>query len=128
MGSSQLPGPRHEKTLLIRPEFMNSTGSLFGGNMMKWADDMAFNAATLQFPQCNFVTKLFGQFDFTSPVALGDIIKIYSQVESRSTSSCKVLVWSENATTGADVFRTYAVMVSIRNNTKVPIDQPSTGS
>ncbi|HEY5753978.1 MAG TPA: acyl-CoA thioesterase [Chthoniobacterales bacterium] len=115
-------GPRHEKTILIRPEFMNSTGSLFGGNMMKWADDMAFNAATLLFPKCHFVTKLFGQFDFTSPVAQGDIIKIYSVVESRSTSSCKVLVWSENATTGADVFRTYAIMVSIRNNVKVPID------
>lgn len=115
-------GTCHEKTILIRPEFMNSTGSLFGGNMMKWADDMAFNAATLQFPQCHFVTKLFGQFDFTSPVAQGDIIKIYSVVESRSTSSCKVLVWAENATTGADVFRTYAVMVNIRNNTKAPID------
>lgn len=122
MASDNMLGPRHEKTILIRPEFMNSTGSLFGGNMMKWADDMAFNAATLQFPKCHFVTKLFGQFDFTSPVALGDIIKIYSVVESRSTSSCKVLVWSENATTGADVFRTYAIMVSIRNNVKVPID------
>ncbi len=115
-------GIRHEKTLLIRPEFLNHSGTLFGGNMMKWADEMAYNAATLLFPNATFVTKLFGQFDFTTPVLQGHIIKIFSQVESRSTTSCKVLVWSINATTGADVFSTFAVMVNVRDNQKVPLD------
>lgn len=90
--------------------------------MMKWADDMAFNAATLLFPTATFVTKLFGQFDFTTPVLLGNIIKIYSQVESRSTTSCKVIVWSINATTGAEVFRTFAVMVNVCAGQKAPLD------
>lgn len=116
-------GIRHEKTLLIRPEFLNHFGTLFGGNMMKWADDMAYNAATLLFPQASFVTKLFGQFDFTTPVLLGHIIKIYSQVESHSTTSCKVLVWAENANTGAEVFRTFAVMVNVRDNVKSPLTE-----
>jgi len=120
-------GPRHEKTILIRPEFMNHFGSLFGGNMMKWADDMAYNAATLRYPSAQFVTKLFGQFDFANPVNLGHIIKIYSQVESRSTTSCKVLVWAENATTGESVFTTFAVMVNVKNNRKAPIDEPPAG-
>ena len=115
-------GVRHEKTILIRPEFMNSSGSLFGGNMMKWADDMAYSAAALQFPKAQFVTKLFGQFDFTNAVNLGHIIKVYSQVESRSTTSCKVSVWAENAHTGESVFRTFAVMVNVRDNLKVPIE------
>ncbi len=114
-------GLPHEKTVLIRPEFLNHAGTLFGGNMMMWADDMAYNAATLLFPSATFVTKLFGPIDFTTPVALGHIIKIYSHVESRGNTSCKVQVWAINATTGADVFSTYAIMVNVRDQQKIPL-------
>lgn len=112
---------RHEKTLLIRPEFLNHGGTLFGGYMMQWADDMAYNAASLAFPSAIFVTKLFGQFDFKSPVVAGDIIKIYSEVESVGTTSCKILVWSVNARSSAEVFRTFAVMVNVRDGRKTPL-------
>jgi acyl-CoA hydrolase len=114
---------RHEKTLLIRSEFLNHYGTLFGGYMMQWADDMAYNAASLAFPETNFVTKLFGQFDFTSPVRGGDIIKIYSQVESVGTTSCKIKVWALNARTNADVFRTFAVMVNVKDGKAVPLSR-----
>lgn len=115
---------RHEKTLLIRGEFLNHYGTLFGGYMMQWSDDMAYNAASLAFPNANFVTKLFGQFDFTSPVRGGDIIKIYSQVESVGTTSCKIKVWAINARNNADVFRTFAVMVNVRDGKAIPIGGP----
>ena len=112
---------RHEKTLLIRSEFLNHYGTLFGGYMMQWADDMAYNAASLAFPDAHFVTKLFGQFDFTTPVRGGDIIKIFSQVESVGTTSCKIKVWAVNARTEAEVFRTFAVMVNVREGKSVAI-------
>jgi acyl-CoA hydrolase len=115
---------RHEKTQLIRPEFLNHGGTLYGGYMMQWADDMAYNAASLAFPEAIFVTKLFGQFDFTSPVVAGDIIKIYSHVESAGTTSCKVQVWGVNARSGAEVFRTFAVMVNVKDGRKTPLTQP----
>lgn len=113
----------HEKTLLIRPEFLNHAGNLFGGYMMKWADEMAYTAATLAFPGANFVTKLFGQFDFQSPVKLGDIIKIYSQVEERGHTSCKILVFARNARGGAEVFRTFAIMVNVQDGHKTPLPE-----
>ena len=113
---------RHEKTLLIRGEFLNHYGTLFGGYMMQWADDMAYNAASLAFPSANFVTKLFGQFDFTSAVRGGDIIKIFSEVESVGTTSCKIKVWAINARTGANVFSTFAIMVNVREGKALPID------
>jgi acyl-CoA hydrolase len=118
-----IPGSpvRHEKTLLIRPEFLNHGGTLFGGYMMQWADDMAYNAASLAFPSAIFVTKLFGQFDFKSPVVAGDIIKIFSEVESVGTTSCKIQVWSVNARSAAEVFRTFAVMVNVRDGRKTPL-------
>ena len=123
---SESPGPqvRHETTQLIRPEFLNHGGTLYGGYMMQWADDMAYNAASLAFPDAIFVTKLFGQFDFTSPVLAGDIIKVYSQVESVGTTSCKVQVWGLNARNAAEVFRTFAVMVNVRDGKKTPLRPP----
>ena len=112
---------RHENTLLIRSEFLNHYGTLFGGYMMQWADDMAYNAASLAYPQASFVTKLFGQFDFTSPVRSGDIIKIFGQVESIGNRSCKIAVWAVNARTNADVFRTFAIMVNVQDGRALPI-------
>ncbi len=111
----------HEKTLLIRPEFLNHAGTLFGGYMMQWADDMAYNAASLAYPEADFVTKLFGPFDFQSPVRQGDIIKIYSEVESEGHTSCKVVIWAINARTKVDVFRTFAVMVNVKDGHKAPL-------
>ena len=121
MNESALSSQRHEKTVLIRPEFLNHGGTLFGGYMMQWADDMAYTAASLAFPQAIFVTKLFGQFDFKSPCLAGDIIKIYSQVESVGNTSCKTQVWAMNARNDAEVFRTFAVMVNMKNGRKTPL-------
>ncbi len=122
----------HEKTLLIRPEFLNHAGTAFGGYMMKWADDMAFNAASLTFPGATFVTKLFGQIDFIKPVNAGDIIKVCAQVISKGTTSCKVQVWSLNAFTDEKVFDTFAVMVNVKEGVKTPLPpeseyKPATG-
>lgn len=103
----------HEKTLLIRPEFLNQRGTVFGGYMMQWADDMAFNAASLTFPKAAFVTRRFDAFDFTTPVSNGDILKVYSRVQRIGTSSCVVAVWCVNARTREDVFSTTAVMVHL---------------
>jgi ribose 5-phosphate isomerase B len=112
----------HEKTLLIRPEFLNHHGGLFGGYMMEWADDMAFNAASLSFHGAAFVTRRFDAFDFISSVRSGDIIKIYARVEAVGSTSCRVAVWCLNARTEAQVFRTEAVMVNIdASGKKAPI-------
>lgn len=121
MSTPPIHSVRHEKTVLIRPEFLNHGGTLFGGYMMQWADDMAYNAASLAFPGAIFVTKLFGQFDFKSPVVAGDIIKIFSEVESTGTTSCKIQVWAVNARSSAEVFRTFAVMVNVRDGRKTPL-------
>ena len=115
---------RHETTLLVRLEFLNHFGTLFGGYMMQWADDMAYSAASLAFPTANFVTRLFGQFEFNAPVRGGDIIKVYSEVGSRGTTSCKIQVWAINARTEVEVFRTFAVMVNVRDGKKVPLEPP----
>lgn len=114
----------HEQTVVIRPEFLNQRGTLFGGYMMQWADEIAFVAASLKFPQACFVTRRVEAFDFTAPVHNGDIVKIFSHVESVGTSSCKVSVSARNARTHATVFSTVAFMVHIGpDGRKAPIPQ-----
>lgn len=112
----------HEKTMLIRPEFLNHAGGLFGGYMMQWADDLAYNTASLSFPGGTFVTRRFDAFDFTARVGNGDIIKIFGRVERVGTTSCQVAVWCLNARSRVTVFSTTAVMVNIGSSgAKTPI-------
>ena len=112
-GSASAAFLTHEKTLLVRPEFLNHVNTVFGGYMMQWADDIAFDAASLSFPEAAFVTRRFDSFDFTSPVRSGDIIKVFARVDRVGRTSCQVGVWCVNARTRVEVFRTTAIMVNV---------------
>jgi len=112
----------HEMTMVIRPEYLNQRGTLFGGYMMQWADEIAFVAASLKFPQACFVTRRVEAFDFTAPVHNGDIVKISSHIEAVGTSSCKITVCARNARSQQIVFSTTAIMVHIGpDGAKAPI-------
>ena len=119
--------PRHERMLLIRPEFLNHGGTLFGGYLMQWADDLAYIAASLAYPEATFVTKLFGPFDFKAPARAGDIVRLLAEVESTGTTSCRIGVWAMNARTDVEVFRTFAVMVNVKTGRKTPLPPPAEG-
>ena len=127
MNTAPLKFPRHERMLLIRPEFLNHGGTVFGGYLMQWADDMAYIAASLAFPDALFVTKLFGQFDFKAPARAGDILRLQAEVESTGTTSCRIAVWAVNARTNVEVFRTFAVMVNVKDGRKTPLPAPASG-
>jgi ribose 5-phosphate isomerase B len=118
----------HEKTLLIRPEHLNHRNTAFGGYLMRWADDMAYNAASLTFPGRCFVTRRFNAFDFTAPVRSGDVIKVFARVETVGTTSCTVSVWCLNAETKVTIFRTTGVMVNVgADGRKAAIDETCHG-
>jgi acyl-CoA hydrolase len=121
MNDEASPAVCHERTVLVRPQYLNHAGTLFGGYMMQWADDLAYCAASLAYPEGNFVTRLFGEFNFNSPVRQGDIIKIYSRVESRGNTSFKVQVWAVSTQSRKEVFRTFAVLVNVVEGKKAPI-------
>lgn len=110
-----------ETTFIVRPEHLNHAGTLFGGHMMQMADECAFLAATLTFPGNQFVTKLFGQFDFLTSVQLGEIVTIHANVVKKGSSSCTVDIRANNRTKGRDVFSTTAVMVNVIDGKKIPI-------
>jgi len=118
-------GQPFTKHFVVRPHDLNHTGRLFGGTLMAHADELAYVAATLTFPGCSFVTKVFCEFNFVSGAVEGDIIKTEAQVLSKGRSSVRVEVRAINAVTAQEIFHTEAVLVNARSGKSIPIpDMP----
>ncbi len=106
---------------LVRHQDLNHAGTLFGGRMMAWADELAYIAATLSFPGCTFVTKVFEKFDFIHGPGEGAILRLDARVLSKGTSSVRVEVSGTWAVDGQPIFTTHAVMVNAHGGHSVPI-------
>lgn len=111
---------------LVRHKDLNHAGTLFGGAMMAWADELAYIAASLSYPGCEFVTKIFEQFDFISGPGQGAIVRIDAQVLSKGRSSVRVHV--SGAWGGQPIFSTHTVMVNVRHGRPVPIPMENSKS
>jgi acyl-CoA hydrolase len=106
---------------LVRHKDLNHAGTLFGGAMMAWADELAYIAASLSYPGCDFVTKVFETFDFIGGPGRGDIVRIDARVISKGRSSVRVQLSGTWAITGQPIFSTHAVMVNVIDGKSVPI-------
>lgn len=77
-----------ENHKLVLPEHLNQFGFLFGGNLLKWVDEYAWIAASLDFPGCNFVTIGMDRVVFRKSVREGTILKFI--VENSGTGNTSV--------------------------------------
>jgi acyl-CoA hydrolase len=62
---------------LVRPEHLNHYGFLFGGVLLKWVDEFAWMAASLDFPQCTLVTVAMDNIQFKQQVPNGSILRFH---------------------------------------------------
>lgn len=87
-----------ENYKLILPEHLNHGGFLFGGQMLKWADEYAWIAATLEHSECNFVTIGMDQVRFRRPVTEGTILRFVTDRIRVGNSSLQysIQVYREN--------------------------------
>ena len=106
---------------LIRPQHLNHNHVLFGGQILYFADEVAFITATLKYPNCRFVTKALEATEFNSPVSDGDILAITGEVISVGRTSCRVRITAQNQTSKNPVFSTDFVMVNVIAGQKTPI-------
>jgi acyl-CoA hydrolase len=76
-----------ESHKLIMPEHLNQYGFLFGGHLLKWVDENAWIAASLEYPGCNFVTVAMDKVEFRKSVRQGNILKFQAEkIKAGSTS------------------------------------------
>jgi acyl-CoA hydrolase len=60
--------------LVLRGD-LNQNGYLYGGNLLKWIDEYAWIAATLDYPESRFVTVALDDVTFKKSIMEGSILK-----------------------------------------------------
>jgi len=115
-----------ENHKLILPEHLNHYGFLFGGNLLKWVDETAWIAASLDYPGCNFVTVAMDHVEFRESVKQGTILKIVvNRTRTGHTSvSYRAEVYRANSRPGEDglIFITLVTFVRVdRTGNKLPL-------
>ncbi|WP_191992004.1 acyl-CoA thioesterase [Bacillus aerolatus] len=89
------------KTSYVLPPDTNHHGTLFGGKLMAYIDDIASIAAT-KLARKPVVTASTDSVDFLKPIRVGDAVTLEAMVSYTGTTSMEVFVkvLSENLMTG----------------------------
>lgn len=81
-----------ESYTVVRPEHLNHHGYLFGGVMLKWVDEFAWIAASLQFRGCTMVTVGMDDIQFREKVVSGSILRFCVSPLDQGRSSVRFQV------------------------------------
>ncbi len=76
---------------VVLPGTANHFGTLFGGTLLSWMDEMAYITAT-RFSRCRMVTVSSDQIDFKQPIPTGTIVELVGKVERVGNTSVRVQV------------------------------------
>lgn len=100
---------------LVITEDLNQYGNLFGGRLLSWVDEASFIAATMEFPQCKFVTIGMDKVEFRHTVYNGAIIIIRSTRVKTGKTSVSYLVQVFKSQSAADhvIFETRVTFVNV---------------
>lgn len=106
-----------ENYKLVLPEHLNQAGYLFGGNLLKWVDEISWIAATLDHPGQRFVTIAMDKVEFRKSVRGGAILRFDVQKGRVGHTSVQysVRVFSEDIETGREalVFSNHVTFVCV---------------
>jgi acyl-CoA hydrolase len=100
-----------ENHRLALPEHMNQYGFLFGGYLLAWVDEMAWMAASRDFPGCQLVTVGMKEVAFKKSVREGAILTLRAiQTRIGDTSvSYAVSAWKDDL----EIFSTEVTLVRV---------------
>ena len=93
-----------ENHKLVLPEHLNHYGYLFGGNLLKWVDEVAWIAATLEHSGCKFVTIGMDRVEFRKSVREGTILRFQTELAHLGNTSVQylVVVFADDPDSGAE--------------------------
>ena len=111
-----------ENHKLVLPEHLSHYGYLFGGNLLKWVDEYAWIAATLDHPGCKFVTIGMDRVEFRKSVRQGTILRFDIQAYRLGNTSMQyqAVVYADNPDSRAEetIFTTRVSFVCLDENGK----------
>ena len=77
---------------IVRPEYLNHHGYLFGGALLKWVDEFAWLVASRDFTGCTLVTIGMDEIVFRHRVVSGSILRFQVEPLKKGTSSVRYKV------------------------------------
>jgi len=111
-----------ENYKLVLPEHLNHYGYLFGGHLLKWVDEVAWIAASLDHPGCNFVTIAMDKVEFRKSVKQGALLRLVANKAKTGNTSVQytVAAYRHDIKSGDDeqIFATNTTFVCIDNQGK----------
>ena len=72
---------------IVLPEHLNDYGFLFGGNILKWVDEIAYIRVSLDLPERKFVTVGLDEVSFRHQIEKGQILCFQCEQTRVGTSS-----------------------------------------
>lgn len=100
-----------ENHKLVMPEHLNQYGFLFGGNLLKWIDELAWIAASQAYPDCRFVTVAMNRVEFKQSVREGSILRF--TVDGLQPGNTSVTLTARVWKHGEEIFSTEVTLVRI---------------
>jgi acyl-CoA hydrolase len=107
-----------ENHRLVRPEHLNHYGFLFGGQLLRWVDEVAWITASLDFPGCRLVTVAMDRVAFHRSVHEGTVLRFVTTKGGEGTTSVcyRVDVFGDSIDSGRTeepVFSTVVTQVRV---------------
>lgn len=106
-----------ESYKVVRPVHLNHYGYLFGGELLKWVDEISWVAASREYPGCKFVTVAMDRVEFKRSVRQGALLRFNVERHHSGRTSVRyaVTVFSDDLETGVEeqVFSTCVTFVCL---------------
>ncbi|WP_049928126.1 acyl-CoA thioesterase [Halopiger goleimassiliensis] len=90
-----------ENRFRVQPHHANNNGTLHGGNLMKWLDEVGAMSA-MRFAGETCVTARVNELDFERPIEIGDtaLVEAYVYDAGRTSVHVALRAWREEPRTG----------------------------
>lgn len=111
---------------LVLPEDLNQFGFLFGGRLLSWVDEASWIAASMDYPECQFVTIGMESVSFKHSVREGAILEVESECVREGTTSVSYLVQVRQGRDPAEtvIFSTKVTFVNVnKDGEKEPLQK-----
>jgi len=111
--------------LVLRGD-LNQNGYLYGGNLLKWIDEISWIAATLDYPESSLVTISLNEVLFKKSIKEGSILKFVINKVKQGTTSVQyyveVFCCTKCQKNNDIVFSTHITFVNVdENGNKKPL-------
>ena len=101
-------------------EHLNHYGTLYGGTLLKWIDEVGYITASVEYPNHRFVTVALDNVEFKHRIEVGAVLKFSVEKTRLGNSSItyQVKVYSavESAESNVVLFETNITFVNIDEN------------